>query len=314
MGRFIAVRLMQAVPVILLASAAVWLMAYLIPGDPALVLLGPDASQEQLALARRRMGLDQPIPNQYAIWLGRVLQGDLGVSYLNGVPVRDLLLRQIVVSLHLAVPTMLLAPTIAIPLGIMSAIWPRAWGSRAISLFNAFAMAVPGFWLGILLVLFFGLQLKWLPTSGYVPIWEDPARSLRLLVLPTLTLSAYVIGILSRFTQAAVVDVLHEEYIRTARAKGLSQRVVIGRHILRNALVTVVTIVGLQFGTIMGGAVITESIFDYPGIGRMLVNAIFQRDYALIQGTILFVVVVFVLINLITDLAYAYLDPRIRYS
>lgn len=314
MGRYLLVRLMQALPVILLASVAVWLLIYLIPGDPAVALLGLDASATQVENARREMGLDRPLPIQYALWLGRMVQGDLGVSYLTGLPVADLLPRRIGVSLHLAVATMLLAPTVAIPLGIATAIRPRARSSRAVSVLVATAMAVPNFWLGILLVLFVGLQLKWLPTSGYVPFWEDPAQSLRHLVLPAVTLSLYIVAIMTRFTQAAVTDVLHEDYVRTARAKGLRERAVIRMHIFRNALIPVVTIVGLQFGNIMGGAVIVESIFDYPGLGRMLISSIFQRDYAVIQATILFVVCVFVIINLLTDIAYAYIDPRIRYT
>jgi peptide/nickel transport system permease protein len=314
MGRYIALRLVQLLPVLFLASIAVWLMIYLIPGDPAIALLGPDASREQLDRARERMGLNQPLPVQYVLWLGRVAQGDLGVSYLNGTPVRDLLRQRIPVTAQLTVASLVVALGVAIPLGILSAVRPRSRLSAVAAGYNALAMAIPTFWLGILLVLLFGLQLKWLPTSGYVPLWEDPARALRSLVLPAVTLGAYVSAVLARFTRAALLETLVQDFVRTARAKGLRERSVVGGHALLNALIPVVTVVGLQFGAFMGGAVITEAIFDQPGLGRMLLQAILQRDYTVVQGTILFVVVAFVVVNLLTDLLYAYLDPRIRYA
>jgi peptide/nickel transport system permease protein len=314
MAAYVLRRLGQALPVLFVASVAVWLMIYLIPGDPALALLGPDVTPEQLARARARMGLDQPWPVQYGLWLGRVLEGDLGVSYLNGLPVRTMLAQRIPVTLQLTLASLAVALLVAAPLGILSAARPRSWLDRVASGYNALAMAVPTFWLGILLVLLFGLYLRWLPTSGYVPVWEDPARALRFLVLPAVTLGAYVSAVLARFTRAALSESLGQDYVRTARAKGVAEPAVIGVHALKNALIPVVTVLGLQFGAFMGGAVITEAIFDYPGLGRMLLQAILTRDYTVVQGTILFVVSAFVVINLLTDLAYAYLDPRIRYS
>jgi peptide/nickel transport system permease protein len=314
MGKYVALRLVQLLPVLVLASIAVWLMIYLIPGDPAIAMLGPDVTAEQLARARERMGLDRPLPVQYALWLGRVVQGDLGVSYVASVPVRTMLAQRIPVTLQLTISALLVALAIAAPLGIMAAIRPRSWIGRLVGVYSALAMAVPTFWLGILPVLLFGLQLQWLPTSGFVPIWEDPGRALRLLILPALTLSAYVSAVLARFTRAALLETISQDYVRTARAKGLRERAVVGAHALRNALIPIVTVVGLQFGAFMGGAVITEAIFDYPGLGRMLLQAILQRDYTVIQGTMLFVVLSFALINLLTDLLYAYFDPRIRYS
>jgi peptide/nickel transport system permease protein len=314
MGRYVLVRLAQLLPVLFLASVAVWLMIYLIPGDPALALLGPDVTPEQLDRARERMGLHRPLPVQYALWLGRVAQGDLGVSYLSGVPVHRLLAQRIPVTLQLTVASLVVALGVAAPLGILSAIRPRSWIARAVTGYNALAMAIPTFWLGILLVLLFALTLRWLPASGFVPVWEDPARALRFLVLPAVTLGAYVSAVLARFTRAALLETLFQDYVRTARAKGLGEGPVIGIHALRNALIPVVTVVGLQFGAFMGGAVITEAIFDYPGLGRLLLQAILQRDYTVVQGTILFVVTAFVVINLLTDLLYAILDPRIRYT
>ena len=314
MGRYVLFRLAQLLPVLFLASIAVWLMIYLIPGDPAVALLGPDVTQQQLELARERMGLNQSLPVQYALWLGRVVRGDLGVSYLNGMPVRAMLAQRIPVTLQLTLAALFVALAVAAPLGIFSAVRPRSWLARWATGYNALAMAVPTFWLGILLVLFFGLQLKWLPTSGFVAAWEEPGRSLRFLILPAVTLGAHISAVLARFTRAALLETLFQDYVRTARTKGVSERAVIGGHALRNALIPVVTVVGLQFGAFMGGAVITEAIFDYPGLGRMLLQAILQRDYTVVQGTILFVVSAFVVINLLTDLAYAFLDPRIRYA
>jgi peptide/nickel transport system permease protein len=314
MARYVVVRLLQLLPVLLVASVGIWLMIYLIPGDPAIALLGGDASPEQLSRARTLMGLDRPLPVQYALWLGRVVRGDLGVSYLNGLPVTTMLTQRLPVTLQLTVASLVVALAIAAPFGIISAVRPRSWIARAVTGYNALAMAVPTFWLGILLVLGFGLWLRWLPPSGFVPFWEEPARAVRFLILPAFTLGAYVSAVLARFTRAALLETLYQDYVRTARAKGLGERPVVAVHALRNALLPVVTVVGLQFGAFMGGAVITEAIFDYPGLGRMLLQAILTRDYTVVQGTILFVVVTFVIINLVTDLAYALLDPRIRYS
>jgi peptide/nickel transport system permease protein len=314
MIRYALLRLVQLLPVLLLASVAVWLMIYLIPGDPAIALLGSDATPEQLARARVLMGLDRPLPVQYGLWLARVGRGDLGVSYLNGLPVSTMLAQRIPVTLQLTLASLLVALAIAGPLGIVSAVRPASWIARCVTGYNAVAMAVPTFWLGILLVLCFGLWLRWLPPSGFVPIWEEPGRALRFLVLPAFTLGAYVSAVLARFTRAALLETLFQDYVRTARAKGLGEGPVVAIHALRNALIPVVTVVGLQFGAFMGGAVITEAIFDYPGLGRMLLQAILTRDYTVVQGTILFVVLAFVVINLLTDLTYALLDPRIRFA
>jgi peptide/nickel transport system permease protein len=314
MARYALIRLVHLLPVLLLTSVAVWLLIYLIPGDPAVALLGPDVTPEQLQRARAQMGLDRPWPVQYALWLGRVLEGDLGVSYLNGLPVRTMLAQRVPVTLQLTVASLVVAILIAAPLGILSAVRPHSWIGQMAAGYNALAMAVPTFWLGILLVLLFGLYLRWLPTSGFVPIWQEPVRALRFLILPAVTLGAYVSAVLARFTRAALLESLGQDYVRTARAKGVGEPGVVGVHALKNALIPVVTVLGLQFGAFMGGAVITEAIFDYPGLGRMLLQAILTRDYTVVQGTILFVVCAFVLINLLTDLAYAFLDPRIRYS
>jgi peptide/nickel transport system permease protein len=311
---YILRRLLHLIPVLFLTSVIVFLMVYLIPGDPAQTILGPDARPEQIKAVRQEMGLDKPLPVQYVIWLGRALRGNLGKSFINDYPTLQLILMKLPVTLDLTVASFLVALTISLPLGVLSAIRPRGWINWFSYYYNALAMAVPTFWLGILLVLIFGLQLKLLPTSGYVPFLSDPLKALRFLVLPAITLGAYVSAVLARFLKAALLETLHQDYVRTARSKGLREQSVIMGHALKNALIPVVTVLGLQFGAFMGGAVITEAIFDYPGMGRMLLYAILTRDYSVVQGTILFVVTAFVLINLVTDVVYAFLDPRIRYQ
>jgi peptide/nickel transport system permease protein len=311
---YILRRLLHLIPVLFLTSVIVFLMVYLIPGDPAQTILGPDARPEQIKAVRQEMGLDKPLPVQYVIWLGRALRGNLGKSFINDYPTLQLILMKLPVTLDLTVASFLVALTISLPLGVLSAIRPRGWINWFSYYYNALAMAVPTFWLGILLVLVFGLQFKLLPTSGYVPFLSDPLKALRFLVLPAITLGAYVSAVLARFLKAALLETLHQDYVRTARSKGLREQSVIMGHALKNALIPVVTVLGLQFGAFMGGAVITEAIFDYPGMGRMLLYAILTRDYSVVQGTILFVVTAFVLINLVTDVVYAFLDPRIRYQ
>ena len=314
MKAYILRRLLHLIPVLFLTSVIVFLLVYLIPGDPAQTILGPDARPEQVKAVRQEMGLDKPLPLQYVIWLGRALRGNLGKSFINDYPTLQLILMKLPVTLDLTVASFLVALAISLPLGVLSAVRPHGWVNWFSFYYNALAMAVPTFWLGILLVLVFGLQLKLLPTSGYVPFFSDPLKALRFLALPAFTLGAYVSAVLARFLKAALLETLHQDYVRTARSKGLRERSVITGHALKNAMIPVVTVLGLQFGAFMGGAVITEAIFDYPGMGRMLLYAILTRDYAVVQGTILFVVTAFVLINLATDVVYAFLDPRIRYQ
>ena len=313
MKQYILLRLMQLIPVLLLTSVAVFMLIRVIPGDPAHIIAGAEATPEQLEAVRNQLGLDQPLPVQYVIWLGRVLRGDLGKSVISDLPVTTIIAQKLPVTVELTIAALLFSLMLSVPLGILSAVWPRSWVASGAFWWNAVAMAVPTFWLGILLMLFFGLKLKVLPTSGHVPFFSDPLKALRFLVLPALTLGAHVSAVLARFLRSALLETLHQDYVRTARAKGLVERQVVLGHVLKNALIPVVTVLGLQFGVFMGGAVITEALFDYPGMGRMMLQAILTRDYTLIQGTILFIVSAFVLINLVTDIVYAFLDPRIRY-
>ena len=314
MGRYVVGRLLQFAPTLALVSVVVFAMVRAIPGDPAHALLGPTAKPEQIAALRTEMGLDRPLWVQYGIWLGRVLRGNLGNSWINDYPVMALIGLKLPATLALALGALFVGIGIAIPVGVLSALRAGTWLDRGASLYNGLGLGIPTFWLGILLVLVFSLRLKWLPPSGYVPFTTDPVGSLKLLVLPSVTLGVYLSAIFARFTKASMLDVLGQDYVRTAAAKGLGTRAVVVRHVVRNALLPVVTMFGLQFGGLVGGAVLVEAIFGWPGLGRLLVTSIASRDYAVVQGVILLSAVGFLVVNLVTDLTYGLLDPRIRVS
>lgn len=314
MGQYILNRVMESLPLLIFSSILVFSMLYILPGDPALTLAGPDALPGMVEAVREHMGLDQPLPVQYFIWLGHVLRGDLGESFLNGMKVSKLLWLKGIATVELTAGAFVVALATSFPLGILSAVRRGSWIDALSLIYSSLAMAVPTFWLGILLVLLFGVRLGWLPTSGYCPFMESPNRAIRLLILPSLTLGIYIGGIQVRFIRSALIEVLGQDYIRTARAKGLAERMVILVHALKNALISVITVLGIQLGTFLSGAVVTEALFGWPGIGRMLMRSIQQRDYAVVQGTTLLILVVFLAINLLVDLTYAFLDPRIRYQ
>lgn len=314
MANYAARRILQGIPVLILSSIFVFVLIRFIPGDPAVVIAGSDALPEQIAAIRAKFGLDKPIWQQYLIWISHVLRGDLGVSVLNGFPVEELIWLKFGATLQLTVGAIVVSLLISLPLGILSAIRRGGWIDRITSLFVALTYAIPTFWLGILLVIIFALQLRWLPPSGRVDFNDKPLLALQLLILPSITLGLYTAAVLTRFLKTSLLEIMGQDFVRTARAKGLNQSGVVFRHMLKNALIPFLTVFGLQIGVFLGGAVVTESIFDWPGMGRMMLNAIQTRDYPVLQGGILFIVVGFVLVNLITDLAYAYLDPRIRYQ
>ncbi len=312
MGSYILGRLLQFVPTLFIVSVVVFLMVRAIPGDAAHVLLGPTAKPEQIAALRAQMGLDEPIWDQYLIWIQGVFRGDLGHSWINRYPVSELIAQKLPATVALAVGAMTAALLVAIPMGILPALRPGSWIDRLAKLYSGLLLAIPTFWLGVLLVLVVSLRLGWLPPSGFVPFREDPVQAVKLLILPAVTLGAYLSAIFARFLRTAVSEALAQDYVRTATAKGLSERHVVTRHVMRNALIPVVTMLGIQFGGLLGGAVIVEAIFDWPGLGRLLVTSISSRDYAVVQGTILLAAVSFLIVNLITDLTYGFLDPRIR--
>jgi peptide/nickel transport system permease protein len=307
-------RLVQVVPVLLFASVAVFLMVYLVPGDPVLAVLGGEARPEQVEAMRKQMGLDRPLVVQYGRWLGRVAQGDLGVSFINSYPVWSLIGLKLPATLALAAGALTVALLLSLPLGILAAVRQGSWVDRLAIGFTALGLSVPTFWLGVLLVLLFSLRLQWLPASGYVPLFTRPALSLQHLLMPSLTLGIAIAAILTRFVRTAMLEVIRQDYVRTARAKGLPEGRVVIRHALKNAFIPVLTVIALQVGNLLGGAVITESIFDYPGVGQLILYAVTTKDYTVVQGTLLLLVFAFVFINLLTDVAYAILDPRVRYG
>ncbi|WP_439601305.1 ABC transporter permease [Devosia sp.] len=312
---FVLRRFGQLLPVLLLASIGIWAMIFAVPGGPIGMLVGENATPEAIAAAEKQFGLDRPAVVQYLDWLWNALQGNFGTSIHGREPVLHLIGQRLPATLHLAVAATIVSLLIGIPVAILSALKPGSWIDRVLSAWSALALGVPTFWLGILLILLFAVELHWLPSaSGYVPIWEDPLAALRNLALPALTLGVYVSGILARFLRASLVGELRADYVRTARSKGLPERQVVGTHIMRNALLPFVTIVGLMMANFIGGAVVTEAVFTYPGLGRLLIQAISTRDYPLIQGCIVVILVLYIAINMAVDVLYAYIDPRIEYS
>jgi peptide/nickel transport system permease protein len=309
---FVLRRVLQAVPVAFFSTVLVFLVLHLIPGDPALALVGVDATPQVLEAVRHDMGLDQPLPVQYGIWLEHLAHGDLGNSVRSHQAVALLLAQRIPNSLQLAVAAMLIATALALTTGILAATRQGRPADWLISLANSLGLAVPNFWLGILAIMLFALVLGWLPPGGQGDFGADRAGWLKAIILPACTLAATQSAILSRFVRNSMLEVLHEDHVRTARAKGLGARAVVVGHGLRTALIPIVTVMGLEFGRLLGGIVIVESVFAWPGLGRLILDAIGNRDYPVVQGGLLFLVLVYIAINLITDLAYGFIDPRVR--
>jgi peptide/nickel transport system permease protein len=309
---YLARRLLQAIPTLLLVTAGIFLLLHLVPGDPAAVLAGSDAPPDVVAALRHEMGLDRPLPVQYALWLGRVLRGDLGVSYVNRFPVVQLIAMRLPATLELAAAGLLVGLVLGIPSGVAAALGRGRPVDFVVTATNALLMSVPNFWAGIAFILVFALGLSLLPPSGRVPLATDPVRALSFLLLPAVTLGLHIAAIFSRFTRAALLEVLGEPYIRTGHAKGLGRGAVIFRHAFRNALIPIVTVFGLQAGYLLGGAVVVESVFAWPGLGRLIVESVGNRDYTTVQGALLTFVAAFFLVNLVTDLTYAWIDPRVR--
>lgn len=307
-------RIWQLVPVILLISIGVFMIIHLIPGDPAQIIAGPNATDEQLAALRQRYGLDQPLWMQYLIWLRNVLSGDLGVSYTNNYPVAQLIGQRISATVEVALAALLIGVLIAFPLGIWAAVRPGSFGDLLTTLFSALAFAMPGYYLLILLIFIFSVHWQILPPSGRPDFADDPLLYLRSLFMPAFTLGIGVAASLVRYLRTALLEVMNQDYLRAAKAKGLSERLILVRHALPNALIPVVTILGLQLGDLLSGAIIVESIYAWPGVGRLTIQAIERRDYQLLQANVLFIVIVFLVVNLITDLAYGWIDPRIRHG
>ena len=310
MGNFVLARLVQMIPVLFLISLIVFGIMHLLPGDPALLMLagaeGGAIPPERIAQLRAQMGLDDPVPVQYWRFLTGAMVGDLGESIRFREPVLDMILDRLGSTVELAVAGLICAMLIGIPLGIVAAVREGGWIDAFCMTVSYLGASIPVYWLGLVLIFFFALNLGWFPSAG--------GESLRALVLPALTLGLISAGIIARLVRSSMIEVLQEDYMRTGRAKGLPRSLLLWRHGIKNAMIPVVTILGLQFGGMLAGTVVTETVFSRPGVGRLIVNAIIAKDYPLVQGAVLFLAMIYVLVNLMVDILYAYLDPRIRYG
>jgi peptide/nickel transport system permease protein len=313
MALWLLKRLGQVLPTLLILSVLIFGLQQLMPGDPALILAGEERGDPQvLAQIRAELRLDQPLPQQYLAWLGRVVVGDFGYSWRIREPVGALILAKLPVTFQLASMAFLIAVLIGVPAGIVSAVRRDTavdWAANGIALAG---ISTPNFWLGIMLILLFSVQLGWLPPSGYVPLTEDPWQSLATTIMPAFVLGNAIAGVLMRHTRAAMLTALSQDYVRTARAKGLAERVVVVKHALRNALIPVVTLGTIEFGRLLAGAVLTEQIFTIPGFGKLIVDAVFNRDYPVVQGVVLATALIFVSLSLVADLLYMAVNPRLR--
>lgn len=310
---FLFRRLLSTLPVLGVVAVLVFLMLRLTPGDPAAVLAGDQATTEQIAMIRANLGLDRSIPEQFLIWFGHLLQGDLGQSYYYKMPVTELIAQRIEPTLSLAVITITMAVSVAVPLGVLAAWRFGSWLDRGVMAFSVAGFSVPVFVSAYLLIWFFSLKLGWFPVQGYKRISEGFGPWLYHLLLPAFTLSLIYIALIARVTRASVLETLGEDYIRTARAKGLPEALVLKRHALANAAVPIATVIGIGIALLIGGVVVTESVYAIPGLGRLTVDAVLARDFPTVQGVILLFSFVYVLVNLLVDLSYVFFDPRIRY-
>lgn len=309
---YIVKRLLALIPVLLILSIIVFLLIYLIPGDPALVMLGDSASPETVKKLQDELGLNLPLFQQYLQWIGGVMQGDFGQSYFLNQSVSAAIIEHLGPTVSLAVTAEVIALLIAIPFGILAATRRGEYPDKSLTIFSIFGITIPGFLLSMFLVLFFSVYLKWLPVSGYAELNQGLWEHLKYLVLPAISVGVVLASVIARITRASMLEVLNEGYIKTARSKGVVERKIIYKHVLRNALIPILTVIGGTFGTLVAGAAVVETIFNIPGLGQMLVNSVTRRDYPVIQGIVLFIAFIYVMVNLIVDLLYAVVDPRVR--
>jgi peptide/nickel transport system permease protein len=312
---YIARRLLQGVLVLWLVSLLIFSLVRILPGDAVIMQLDQAAAPtpEVLAKARQQLGLDRPFVDQYRTWIGGALQGDLGRSLISRRPVTQELLKRINLTSHLAVMSVIVALLIALPIGVLSAVRQDTASDYVGRFFAVLGLSLPDFWLATVVITFLAIWFQWIPPIGFAAIWEDPARCLSQLLIPAVIIGARLAAVSMRMTRSSLLEVLRQDYIRTARAKGTRERAVIVRHALKNAFIPVITVIGQQFSVLLGGTVIVEFIFLQPGVGSLMLDAVFLRDYTLIQGAVLFFAAVIVITNLLVDLSYAWLDPRIRY-
>jgi peptide/nickel transport system permease protein len=309
---FLAKRVLQLIPTLFFVSILIFSLQQLLPGDPALIMAGEDRDPEVIEQIRKQYRLDQPIPVQYFYWVKGVLSGELGESMRNKQQVLDLVLQKLPVTMQLASMAIVIALLIGIPAGIVSAVYRDTPLDYAANVFALWGLSTPNFWLGIMLIFLFSVQLGWLPPSGYVPLTEDWKQSLATTIMPAFVLGNAIAAILMRHTRSAMLQAMNSDYVRTARAKGLLERTVVLKHAMRNALTPVITLGALEFGTLLSGAVLTEQIFTIPGFGKLIIDAVFNRDYAVVQGVVLVTATTYIALNLIADVLYILVNPRLR--
>ncbi len=312
MFEFLAKRLITMVPTLVFVSMLIFGLQQLLPGDPAVILAGEERDPEVVAYLRTKLHLDEPLPLRYVYWVGGVLRGDLGESVRTQLPVLDLIVQKLPVTVELALLAMLIALLVGIPAGVVSAVGRgTAWDYGA-NLFALWGLSTPNFWLGILMILLFSVHLGWLPASGYESPFVDLKANLAAMIMPAFVLGNAIAAVLMRHTRSAMLQVLSTDYVRTARAKGLSERVVVLKHALRNALTPIITLGALELGTLLSGAVLTEQVFTIPGFGKLIVDSVFNRDYAVVQGVVLVTATTYIVLNLLADVAYFLVNPRLR--
>ncbi|MDA1188390.1 MAG: ABC transporter permease [Chloroflexi bacterium] len=314
MGAYIIRRLIATIPVLLIVSLIIFSLIHLAPGDPAAIIVGTFATDEQYERVRADLGLDRPILVQLGLWFKDLVQGDLGTSLTSRTPVLKRIQSTILPTFAVAILTEIFAVTLAIPLGVLAAWKANTWIDRVVMVFSTIGYSVPLFWLGFIFIFIFAVKLGWAPAAGYTQPYEDLGDFFVKLILPVVSTGLVVMALIARMTRATVLEVLQEDYVRTARAKGLADTSVLLKHALRNAILPIITVIGVGFALLLGGVVVTENVFAIPGLGRLLVDAISRRDYPIIQGTILIISFIYVLVNLLVDISYAFLDPRIRYK
>ena len=313
MTTYLLRRLLALVPVMLVVVTIVFFLIHLIPGDPVAVILGPEANAQQIDDARRELGLDRPLHEQLVRFYARLLRGDLGRSYFLDRPVTAALLERAEPTLVLMASALFVAVLIGVPSGIVAGAYPGSGWDRVLMTAALLGVCVPGFWLSLNFIYLFSVRLGWLPVAGYASVFSDPVAALRHMLLPAVSLGFSQSALIARIARSCMIEVLRQDYIRTARAKGLAERSVIYLHALRNALVPVVTVIGITMAILIGGAVVTEIVFNIPGLGRLIISAILRRDYPVVQGVVLLTAAAYMLINLAVDMVYAFIDPRIRY-
>ncbi|MED4750564.1 ABC transporter permease [Brevibacillus choshinensis] len=314
MGGYLIKRVVSLLPVLLVVAVVDFIIIHLTPGDPASVILGAQATEEELAKLREQLGLNLPIYTRFFQWIAGVMQGDLGWSIFMDMPVTEAIGGHLGPTISLTVMAEIIAILFAIPLGVMAANRRGTWMDQSFMTFALLGISLPSFWIGLNLILLFAVQLNWLPAAGYQPISSGIWNHLKYLIMPAISLGIMQAALIARMTRASMLEVLGENYIRTAEAKGLKMWLVTYKHALRNAFIPILTVIGLSFATLIGGAVVTETVFNIPGIGKLIVNSVLRRDYEVIQGTVLMIAAAYVFINLLVDLLYAYIDPRVRYD